>query len=264
MTEGSFREGVRKLMPRYVRRLFYKLGSFLIKGNEKDREYFPDTLATFKYLREWGFCPVTIVDVGAYHGDWTKVVKKVFPSAKVFMIEAQQSKEEILLNVSKAYGKEVDFEIALLGSENDRTVEFIDMESGSSVFEENSPFPRKRIKKETKTLDQLISKRCRWKKIDLLKLDVQGYELEVLKGALKYLPKCEFVFLEASLIPINKNAPLIDEVINYMKDKGFILLDICSQIRRKDRALWQIDVIFVNNKSHYRPKPELKSLPTVI
>ncbi|MHA2219861.1 MAG: hypothetical protein ACXACY_28525, partial [Candidatus Hodarchaeales archaeon] len=81
-------------MPRYMRRFFYKLGCFLIRGDEKEREYFPNTLSTFKYLREWGFYPVTIVDVGAYHGDWTKIVKQMFPSAKVFMIEAQQSKED--------------------------------------------------------------------------------------------------------------------------------------------------------------------------
>ena len=48
--------------------------------------------------------------------------------------------------------EEVGFEIALLGAEDDRTVEFIDMESGSSVFEENSSFPRKSIKRKSKDL----------------------------------------------------------------------------------------------------------------
>jgi len=55
-----------------------------------------------------------------------------------------------------------------------------------------------------------------------LKLDVQGYELEVLRGGNNLLSKTEVVVLECSLIEYNTGAPLIADVISFMKDRGFL------------------------------------------
>ena len=79
---------------------------------------------------------------------------------------------------------------------------------------------------------------------NMVKLDTQGYELEVLRGASRVLASVEVVLLEVSLIPINKGAPSFAEVVRFMADRGFKLFDFCSQIRRKDGVLWQSDLLF--------------------
>ena len=59
-----------------------------------------------------------------------------------------------------------------------------------------------------------------FRRVQLLKLDVQGYELEVLKGADGLLSAAEVVLLEASLIPVNKGCPLIADVIRFMDESA--------------------------------------------
>jgi hypothetical protein len=131
------------------------------------------------------------------------------------------------------------------------------MKTGSSVFEEsNDSVAKNKVVKQLTTLDSLIQQNYGWDKIVFLKIDVQGYELEVLSGALQYLSTCEFVLMEASLIPVNKGCPLIADVITFMDKQGFRLLDFCSQIRRKDKALWQTDLLFIRERSQYLPKAE--------
>jgi hypothetical protein len=99
------------------------------------------------------------------------------------------------------------------------------------------------------TVDEVL-KRKDIIKADFIKLDVQGFELEVLKGASKTLESAEVVLMEVSLIEINKGAPLINEVMQFMVSRGFICYDICSIVRRPlDKALWQTDLIFVNKSS---------------
>jgi hypothetical protein len=87
---------------------------------------------------------------------------------------------------------------------------------------------------------------------DFLKLDVQGYEIEVLKGA-EYLleERCvEAIMMEVSLLEINEGAPLFADVCQYMDRHSYQLYDICSFMRRPlDQALWQVDGIFVNSDS---------------
>lgn len=47
----------------------------------------------------------------------------------------------------------------------------------------------------------------------------------------------------------NKSETLPDE-------QKFCLLDFCSQTRRRDKALWQTDLLFIKNDSPYLPIPE--------
>jgi hypothetical protein len=88
---------------------------------------------------------------------------------------------------------------------------------------------------------------------DFLKIDVQGYELEVLKGAEALLPSIEVVFTEVNHIEIYRGAPLAAEIIAWLGDRGYALHDICNFMPRpRDGALWQTDMIFVRASSRLR------------
>src|SRR4029077_16524171 len=81
--------------------------------------------------------------------------------------------------------------------------------------------------------------------IDLLKIDAQGYELSILDGADRILPRVQFVLLEIALIEVNEGCPILHEVLSYMQDRGFVAFDILELHRRPlDRALCQVDIFF--------------------
>jgi FkbM family methyltransferase len=242
--------GVRDLTPQCVRSMIYRIGLFF--GDPR----FPSQFGTFLYLKRWGLHPRNVVDVGAYHGEWARSFRDAFPESDILMVEGQTAKIPQLEKACRELAGRIDFEIAILGANDGEKVKFTEMETGSSVFEENSSFHRNYSERELTTLDRLLSRRDNNRKIDFLKLDVQGYEVQVLKGAEAALTRTEFVLLEASLIPVNTGCPLILEVLNFMDKRGFVLLDFCSQIRRADKALWQTDLLFVSRKSKFVPDNE--------
>ncbi len=143
--------------------------------------------------------------------------------------------------------------MSLLGPEDDKQVEFFVMESGSSVFEENSPLEREIVKKKTARLDTIAGEQ----RPDFLKLDVQGFELQVLSGATQILKSVEAVMMEVSLIEINKGAPMLAEVVQFMAERGFEVGDILEIHRRPlDQATNQVDLF-----CKARPPATVRSTP---
>jgi FkbM family methyltransferase len=243
---------IRPFTSKRIRKLIYKVGLIM-----HEKAPYPSMESTLNDLKQRGFTPSTVIDVGAYHGEWTTMFKKIFPSCRVLMIEAQKEKLPALNGVCEKFSGAVSCEIALLGAKTGAEVDFVQMETGSSVFEESSPYARKRLKKTLITLDALLEGYKDFQQVDFLKLDVQGYELEILKGASALLKRTKFVLMETSFIPINKGCPLILEVITFMDSMGFRAMDFCSQVRRKDGSLWATDFLFVSTRSSFLPNPQL-------
>jgi FkbM family methyltransferase len=203
-------------------------------------------------LRKNGFVPRRIIDVGAYEGQWTKLAWSVFPGAEVVMVEANARKRPVLAHVAQQCNGAVSLHIACVGARRTAEVSFFLMDSGgSSVLPENTTFPRVVTSIPMTTLDDLAAVEVNTPQ--LLKLDVQGYELEVLKGATQTLRHTEVVLLELSLLEYNSGSPLFAEVIGWMSKAGFMAYDICGYARREsDRALFQVDMLFVREGSSLR------------
>ena len=159
-----------------------------------------NAVLSFRNLRKNGFNPSVIIDCGAYEGEWTKEIKRIFPDSKILLIEALPEKEKYLAKIKMEYSN-VDYEMALLGARPAENIKFYKMNTGSSVFEEQSNVSREIISLPMKTLDQIVSAR-KINKISLLKLDVQGSEIEVLKGGLNTLRNSDMVLLECSFCNI--------------------------------------------------------------
>lgn len=241
------------LIPAGTRLLLFRAAFALMPLDQKDkvRRFFHiaslDT--SLRNMKRLGFNPVTIVDVGAYEGNWTLLIKNLFPDSKVLMIEAQPEKDAILQSVKLRFPQDVIYDIAVLGAEDGKEIVFFELETGSSVLEENSEVPRLAHKRKLATLETVLDQNG-WKTVDFLKLDVQGYELEVLKGAERILPSIEVILLEVSFLQVNHGAPLLAEVVEFMQRHSFRAYEVCSFIRRPlDNALWQSDILFVNEKS---------------
>src|SRR5664280_1018092 len=96
------------------------LASRLPLGKRSERDLLETVLrqlpsATYWRLREQGFSPGGIIDIGAHDGDWTRMIKSIFPAPPTLMIEARQEQEPILQRACTKFS-DVDYAIALLGS----------------------------------------------------------------------------------------------------------------------------------------------------
>lgn len=221
--------------------LFKRLIPKHFKRDIKDKLGVPSLHRSLVHLKRLGFRPKLAVDVGAYHGEWTIEFLSVFPDSMVLMCEAQPDKARVLKGVCARYPM-AQCQMAVLGAAEDQEVIFSEDETASHVVRAGQSQGTVR---KTETLDAVLAKR-KLPVPDLIKLDVQGYELEVLKGASNALAGARFCLLEVALIDYGHDNPLIFEVMRFMDERGFRPYDIAQMMRRPyDQALDQIDLLFV-------------------
>jgi FkbM family methyltransferase len=208
----------------------------------------PAMECSLENMRRLGFRPAGVVDIGAYKGEWTAMARGIFPEARFLMLEAQESQRVILEKVKGQNPASVNYRIALLGAENREGVDFHQYDvapTGASVLAAQAGAPARVVKCRMETLDAILSREG-FRRPELIKIDVQGYELEVLKGGKEALAAAEAIALEVSLIELYQGSPLMHEVIAFMHERGFLCYDIPTLMRRpSDQTLWQVDMIFV-------------------
>jgi FkbM family methyltransferase len=217
------------------------------KQQIKERLGVPSVEWSLRNLRENGFLPTVMLDIGAYRGDWTLMAKRIWPEAAVLMIEADPARMPDLQAVAGSQPG-VRAVQALLGAEAGTSVRFYDQESASSVLPETAKQGQHFVELPMRSLESLLD--TEFATPNLIKLDVQGYELEVLKGGRKALSSAEVVLTEVNLIEIYQGAPPLGDVIDFLRAANFTPYDVCTLYRRPlDRALWQMDMIFVRDGS---------------
>ncbi|MDF5731188.1 MAG: FkbM family methyltransferase [Rhizonema sp. PD38] len=225
---------------------------------QKIRKYFgrrlglPEIPFTLERLSSVGFHPKQIFDVGAYQGDFAKSCLSQWPKTKVACFEALEHKVTQLKHFA-SHNPSISVFPILVGAQACENVRLHESETASSILVEQLPqnFPVKFY--PMRTVDQICQEHFEGHSPDFLKLDVQGYELEVLKGAEKSLPQMQAILAEVNLLDIHQNVPLLSEIIAWLDRRGWVAYDICGLTRRPlDRALWQADLLFVPRDSPLR------------
>lgn len=209
---------------------------------------FSDEEAAYRRLAAKGWRPAGIIDVGAYEGAWTRMIRRVFPDVPVLMVEAQERKAARLRSLCSTLDG-VALASAVLGSEAGKEVTFYEMETGSSYFPERSNAPRTSATYVTRTLDDVAAS------VEgplFLKIDVQGAELEVLAGGAKTMERSDVVQLEVPFVSYNEGAPSLFEVMQFMNEREFTPIDVSGFSRPNGVDLVQADFVFVRRNSPLR------------
>lgn len=214
----------------------------------------PTLIQRLSNIKKNGFHPSVIVDGGAHIGSWTESVSKIFLESKYILVEPNPTVSD---QINDKLAKTNLFEYTLirkaLGATNTKSNLNVwkntdNLLTGSSVCEHIKEEIAEKIECELIQLDKLIGI---YDKIpDLIKLDLQGYEIEALKGAKKCLEKTEVFIIEFGCLEAYVNRTSIHELINFMYSNQYCLYDIIDlHYRPYDDALTGGDFIFVKNDS---------------
>jgi len=222
---------------------------------DKLRLGLPTMEGLLRTMRANGFLPGGIIDIGANAGDWSRMARSVFPGVPLIMVDANPEMAAPLRATVEALGAHAAAIPALLGPAERTDVPFHVLGTGSSVLPELTTFSREVRHLPMTTLDQVVEGPAHTPMCAplLMKLDVQGFELEVLRGGSRTLGMAEVVILETSVLPYNEGAPTFEDVVAFMRTAGFSVGDFCGQFRREtDHALYITDVCFVRTSSALR------------
>lgn len=197
----------------------------------------------------------TIIDVGANMGQFAFAAAQRFPMAEIYCFEPVPDVCRILKDNLKNSPK-IHVNNCAIGNENGKVPfyrnEFTLASSALPMHEKNvhTNCDAKRsdiIEVDIFRMDDFPSLHIR--EPVLLKLDVQGYEKNALRGAEKILKRIDYIVLEMSFVQLYENQPLFDELHEYLKDIGFELLVPVDVNDGNNLAILEMDVLYRNRKT---------------
>ena len=196
-------------------------------------------------LKSRGLNINTVYDIGACNGSWSKQMKSYLPDADFFLFEANPAYDDILAQTGFPYlcGQ-------VLSNPGRETVEFYNgTNTGDSYYKETTKFydNQTTVTLPCTTIDSLIEK-FRLPPANFIKLDTQGSELDILAGAEGIINQVDLVLTECPIICYNKDAPNMQDYLDYFKARDFIPVAMCEEHVAED-TLVQIDLLFIKQET---------------
>lgn len=175
----------------------------------------------------------TVLDVGANIGFVTHQFRKMFPAAKIYAFEPNPNVFEVLAASYQA-DKSVQVLNCGVGDVECRLSFNVNANTGTSSFLKATEYHHKHqarklldpIDVEVLTLNGFTASKGLLH-IDILKLDIEGYELKALQGASRLLKQhaIDAIYTEVSLVPQYVGQPLFHEISSYLEGYGYYLLN---------------------------------------
>jgi FkbM family methyltransferase len=194
--------------------------------------------------------------VGANEGQYARLTREIFPDAQIFSFEPLPECYERLSAALPDDKKFACFNIGV-GSGESVLQFFRSIHSPSSSFlkmedlhKEAFPYTSEGqdaqpVEVKVNSLDNILPS-LEYEKNILLKIDVQGFEGEVIKGAASMLDEVKVVILEMSLVKLYKDQPLFHDIYMMMHNKGFRYHGNLAQMHHpKTDEVVQLDAIFI-------------------
>lgn len=186
----------------------------------------------------------TLIDVGVGVGKGTSILYEAFPKAKLILVDPNPPSRPIMDNIL-SLRQGIGFSVAA-GSEEKSTIFFSNLENAEHSSQANGHFNKEKneaIEIQMLPLDEIIA-RSQLSGPYGLKIDVEGFELDVLRGATKALPNIAFVLLEAQITGQTVHDKH-SEIQAFLASFGFELCDIINvgYERARNRTV-QADMLF--------------------
>lgn len=212
-----------------------------------------EAAATWPEVLPWKWKPRSILDVGAYHGRVATHLARLYSPDFVGLVEPQPDLAEGLRMLKLAPHQEV-FPCALGRHEGTERLNILTSTASSSLLqvaegcEEKFHRPMD-IQKTTgvpvRTLDSVFGE-CELDELDLLKIDVQGYELEILASGIECLRHTEILVIEVSFFEHYCGQPLFSDIYSHVTRAGFDMRATFGYVYDRRGHPLQCDAVFIS------------------
>jgi FkbM family methyltransferase len=204
-----------------------------------------------RQLASLGFRPRTVIDVGV--ACETAELYEAFPESAILLIEPLAEFEPFLRKICNS--RKAQYILAAAGQKaGTATLNVHAGLGGSSLFKEVEGEFVEGVPRQVPVVT--VDDMCEGRGLPgpyVIKVDVQGAELQVLAGAERTLRATEAVILEMTLFGTMIGGPQVYDVISRMRDYGFVLYDLYGfTYRPLDDALAQVDGVFVREAGRFR------------
>lgn len=194
-----------------------------------------------------------VLDVGANAGQYARALRRMGYRGRIVSFEPLSSaRRKLRANARGIRGWQV-VDLALGDFDGRSTIHVAGNSQSSSLLEmlpqhvaaapESAYVANEEI--EVRRLDSIFGDYCQPSERCFLKLDVQGFERAVLRGAAQTLPRCLGVQLEMSLLPLYGGETLFQEMLDVMAGHGFCLMSLANGFADPSTGrLLQVDGVF--------------------
>jgi len=239
-----------------IKSVLARFGYTLAKTHEPERaagsplaDSMSDVLARVSQL---GFFPATVIDVGVASG--TASLYQSFPKSFHLLVEPLIEFETEIESLLRTYeGKAVFAAATSFDGQIQLNVHTEHLDGSSILCEQmGEDFDGVARTIPAVKIDTIVEEN-ELQGPFLIKVDVQGAEIEVLNGAKEVLADTELLLLEVSLFEFMKESPELFDIVSHMKELGFVVYDIYGgHSRPLDGALGQCDIAFVKEQGMFR------------
>ncbi|MGI9499530.1 MAG: FkbM family methyltransferase [Geminicoccaceae bacterium] len=192
-----------------------------------------------------------VVDIGANRGQFTLLMAGLRPEATILAFEPLIQPYRKLLEVASAFSRVRAMNTAIGSMRGSLPMNVAKRDDSSSLLPigelQETIFPQtghdRVVEVRVAPLGDFLGS-IPIRRPSLLKIDVQGYELEVLKGAKDCLDLFDVVYVEASFLELYRGQPLAEDVIDTLGADGFRLASIHNLSRTRDGRPVQADFLF--------------------
>lgn len=195
-----------------------------------------------------------IIDGGAHHGHIIQNFLSSYNNPIIYAFEPIPDSVDILKNRFSSYSNIQIFDKALGACNSHVTFNVTDNIVSSSILSPSELIYKfhgskiniiKTIEVEQIRLDSVAELKDR--EIDIVKLDLQGYELEALKGMQGIIKKIKTITIEVEFIELYKNQALFSDIDIFLRKNNFQLLNLYELWTQQDGQLTAGDAIYLNN-----------------
>jgi FkbM family methyltransferase len=218
------------------------------------KNIWPDFIPVYqglKRLKDKGFNPDFVIDVGASTGVWSDTIDRVYPQARFILLDPLLSRyaQEYQEARKHMIDRHANFEVveALVSNQTGRQMMSISADLyNSSIYQIKSSKLTETVEVEVITLDWLAQERSITGR-GLLKLDVQFAEHLVIEGASQFLPQVDVCIIELSLWKYQEETKTLLEMLEIMSQLGFRYYDEVGEWRLPEDGgtLREKDILFV-------------------